>query len=273
MPIPEIQSLCESHKIHMTKSAYEYIESSINSGKYTLDQVRGYIEKDPASYRDLYNYRDLFKKTVDTSLVKDAESLKYYADQLGVSIPEKTFDAMSLAIREGRNSPSQLANYLRGHAYEQFLQSKNVPHLSDAEISGLKQNMGKEASDQYLRSLEKVSRAVNIPQTALHQVVDEYSKDRRDALALYEKIVSNSPPAQLEKSQDSIVKYSKSIGVTMDESKAQFLIDIQLTKEEIAKHIVHSSFERFSKGPEQFKSQVESLSKTQNKQMERGIEL
>jgi hypothetical protein len=262
MEISDIRTLCDSLGIKMPDQAFSHIECSVTQGKYSFEDAAEWIQMKSDSFKDLYNYRELFREKIEFESKTDIHCLERYAAHLNIEIPPETLEKMKQAIAEGRNSPSQLANYLRGYAYEQFLQSPNVPYLSDAEHGYLKEDLGSFGYSSYLKALGRISRMTSISEPALNHLADRFLRDKPSGMELYGTILSRHPVPHLAQTPAGISAYAKSLGVEMTPEKATFLLDAQLQPDEIRKHIMHASFDNYTDGPNQFAKSIEGLVKT-----------
>ena len=261
MDLDKIKDFCKENDIRMTDVAYTHIEQSVKLGKYSYEQVADYIQKKAPEFRQLFEHRELFKPSIEPQEIKNEQQLKAYAESLSIKIPEKTFQDMARSIREGKNSPSQLANYLRGHAYEQFLQSKTVPHISEATHKQIKDNLGEHKYHVYTANLQTVSKKIGLTEPTVHHLAERFTVDKAEALQLYSHTTRNALPSLDTSSAKTVSEYAKRLGVDLSEHQSQILIDSNLSKDEIKKHIAYTSFEQFSKDPERLSHVINSPAK------------
>lgn len=262
MNIAPLQNHCESLGIHFPEKLYIHIEKSIEDGRYSLEQAIAWTSEKAQEFREtLLHHRDLFNERTDVSSIKDIPSLKQYANELKIKIPDETMDRMSQSIKSGKNSPSALANYLRGISYEQFLQSKNVPSLSEADHTYLQTTLGPEGYNIYAEALAAVSKKTGLPEPALDQIAGRLFHDKARAMKLYSDSISDSRIPELRSQPDSIIAFANKIGVEIPPSSANLLCDLQLDKDELKKHIVNYSLESFSDNSISFAKNLKELSK------------
>lgn len=271
MEFEDVQNICAEHGIKMTKEAFERMKLSVAEGKYTYDQVGRWLDNSPGKYRDVFNYRDMFKEIPAAGSVNDVEGLQNYAEQLQIEIPEDTFELMKQSVRVGEHSPSQLANYLRGSAYHQFLQSADVPNLSEAEHATLRVEMSPQSYEKYSASLQNISRQFGLPQPAVHQIATELFADRAEAVQLFDKVLSEIPVETLERTQKGIKAFAEQLGLYVTEEHASFYEDATLPPNQLKAHFLHCAAEQFSNGPEGYAQAVKSANLKQED--EYGLEL
>jgi hypothetical protein len=247
---------CKSLGLDFPDRLYSHIEKSIEDGRYSLEQAVAWTTEKANEYRDLMQYRDLFKSQTSVDSIKDIPSLKQYADELRIKIPDETMKKMEQSVKDGKLSPSELANYLRGTAYEHFLQSKNVPSLSEADHTHLKTTLGPENYKLYAESLAAVSKKTGLTEPALDQIADKLFHDKAKAMKLYSDAISNVSIPELQSQPESVIAYAKKVGVDMPPPRANLLCDLQLDKDELKKHIIHLSFETFSEMDRSFSKRL-----------------
>lgn len=262
MNITPLQNHCESLGIHFPEKLYVHIEKSIEDGRYSLEQAIAWTSEKAQEFREtLLHHRDLFKERTVVSSIKDLSSLKQYSNDLKIKIPDETLEKMALSIEAGKYSPSDLANYLRGVSYEQFLQSKNVPSLSEADHAHIQITLGPEGYKKYTEALAAVSKKTGLPEPALDQIAGRLFADKARAMKLYSDTISDSRIQELRSQPDSIIAFANKIGVEITPSSANLLCDLQLDKDELKKHIVNSSLESFSDNSISFAKNLKELSK------------
>lgn len=256
-----LKELCNSYQIKIPEKIYDFIENSINSERYSFENVAHWIKSDPAKYRDIFNKRELFKPQISPESIKDIPGLYAYAKALKLEIPASTMTAMENSIKNKEYSPSILANYLQGKAYQQFLQSTKVPYISEADHKQIKDSYGTDSYTVYIKCLSEISEKAGISEPVIHSIAQEYFRDFPRAMLLLNDSLRKFPKISNDKS--SIYSYSNACGYTLNPQKVQFFHDINLSTDEIKAHIFRSTVEDFVKGPEKFKEKL-ILSRKEN---------
>jgi hypothetical protein len=259
MEIAELKELFSSYNIKIPPKAIAVIEQSVQSEKYSIDTVAHWIKTNPEKYRDLFNNRELFKQQINPESIKNISGLHAYAKTLKLDIPESTMTAMETSIKNKEYSPSILANYLQGKAYQQFLQSTKVPYISEADHKQIKDSYGTDGYNRYIKNLSDLSKKTGVTEPVLHSISQEYFRDLPRAMTLLNETLKKLP--EINSDRSSIEAYSKACGHPLNEIKIQFLYDINLTKDEMKAHIMRSAIENFSKGPELFRNKIVAIGK------------
>lgn len=262
MDMVEFEKKCRSIGVTFPPESLKRIETSIAGNEYTAEQALAYFQKASQQYIESERYSKFFKQQADYS-INNIEDVKRYARDLDIKIPEATLGKMEQAISEKKTSPSALANYLQGHAYEQYLQSKDVPRLSTADHDALKEKL-QAGYAQYVNVLDTLHRTTGISETAFNRIADTFFKDKAVCSTFYAKSIAENAVYNFSLNKFSMSEYAERLGVSMSTKDAQIILDSGLSKDEIRKHIVYASVESYARNPEKFVEKCNQITKNRS---------
>jgi hypothetical protein len=262
MNIVEFEQKCKKIGVILPPESIRRIEASIDGKEYTEEQAFAYLQKASQQYVESEKYNQFFKSKADYAITT-IDDVKRYARDLDIKIPDTTLTKMEQSISEKKTSPSALANYLQGFAYEQYLQSKDVPRLSAAEHDTLKTNLGS-GYTHYVNALDTLHKTTGISENAFHRIADTFFKDKAVCSIIYSRSITDTAARDFNLTKHSVSDYAERIGVKLNHQDAQIILDSGLSKEEIRKHLVYASVESYSKNPEKFVENCHQISKNKN---------
>jgi hypothetical protein len=189
--------------------------------------------------------------------------IRSYAATLGIVIPESSLKAMMSSVRQGRCSPSHLAQYLEGTAYARFLQTDYPPRISERRFLTLQGLLG-ERYNEYVVSLQTLSKRLELSETFIDHTASRQLTDPNGCpyLPFISNILSEAPPPALSLNTASIAAYSRHEGVPMDPIQAEQLLSASHpSPREIKRHIFACSYTNFTRDPKGFSDTLRSYRK------------
>ncbi|NLD99026.1 MAG: hypothetical protein GX640_04065 [Fibrobacter sp.] len=255
----DVTELSERLNLRLSDSTLDKMKLSVENGTYTLDTLGKFLFTLKDEVEIKRNERLMNNPPAMTKYeVTNAETLAAYAKELQIDIPDSTFKKMVQSIKDRNHSPSQLAQYLEGLAYQRFLQSPDVPYISEKRHENLKSELG-DRYPEYYSGIKQLSISSGLPEPFIDKLIFARIYDEKnDSLFISDWIKETGKVTLKNIGNDakSISETADKYGLKINQIEAQAFLDAGFTKTDIAKHILRHSYESFISSPELFKGQI-----------------
>jgi len=265
--IHDIREYSEQIGVHLSDEGLEKMQGKIEDNSYTPRDIVRYLDEIKArSVQKEYEEKIFKDAKMEISDVKDEPTLLAYAKQLEINLTDEQKSKMSAAIRAGKTSPSKLAEFLEGVSYERFLQSRDVPHLSEARHQNLKTELGEKKYSEYINDIEKITKNTGLTENTIDALAQQYFKNKAAGLSKYLETVKEINLDNMEMTSRSISLEAKRLGIRITEEKADVLLDNKFNKEDIKAFLLDQSLSEYREDRRNFISRIENHQKNMSKE-------
>jgi post-segregation antitoxin (ccd killing protein) len=265
----KLQQYAKQHGLFIPENVMSNMQEHLASGQINYADLGQFVQKLSAEKNISTEEKNIFKQaTLSAADVNSERTLMEYAKQLKIDIPEQTKALMVQDIRKQNTTPSKLANYLEGVSYERYLQSSDVPYLSEARHASIRQELGDNGYKKYTESVSSMAIKLGVTENAIDHLADKYLTDKVNGLQYINKSLPELNAPALHSESASIMQYSKHIGLPIDENKADILAENQLSKPQIKNMLIDDYFSQHAQSHEYRLSNQKTIEKRSDFELE-----